>query len=172
MYKSCFIFSAVSLLLAQPWFWYDAVPVSWGELTEGWQLAAFTEKQSFSIDEPVLISLVVRSARPGTVRLSLPKSSLNTGEFVVKRVGLQANALARRPAKSAWEKLRQAGTGSYGVSIEPGGMVRPRLVDLRDVFDLPPGTYTVQGVFRLPDSNEKTRTPVVSNEITLTVVAR
>jgi hypothetical protein len=173
MAKLIVLFCVTSMLFAQSLQrWHEASPIVWGSSHDGWQLAMFAEKQSFLSSEPLMIMLVARNLSPNTIKVSLPKSRLNKAEFIVKRVGqAQTTPLARRPPKDSADRLRQAGTGSAGVQVAPGGIVRPGLVDLHDIFDFSPGTYTVQAIFRFPGSNPEALTPVLSNEITVSVVS-
>lgn len=150
--------------------WHATPPVAWGQLTQGWQLALFAEKQSFFIDEPINVALAGRNGNPTAMGVSVYKSGWYIADFDIRRLG-DGKAMKQRPPKDTTDRLRRSGTGSREVRVAPGATARFGVVDLR-MYDLTPGTYTVSALFRFPNPTSKARVPVRSNEITVSIIAR
>jgi hypothetical protein len=155
----------------QPKDWHDALPSFYGPLTAGWQLALFSEKQSFFSDERALVMLVAKNSSSRRLKIGLQKSQWRIAEFVVKRLG-DPNPLTLRPPADEFERLRREAGGTMLVQAEPGGLARPGMVNLRALFDLSPGSYTVTASCKLTDKDTDKSIAVPSNQITISVVQR
>lgn len=151
--------------------WYAQVPIAWGQLTEGWQLALFAERQSVFVDEPLNVMLVGRNGNPTTIGVMINKSDWFLADFTIKRVG-EAAVRQQRPPKDAIDRLRRASMGAWETQVAPGGTVNFYSVDLAKMHSLGPGTYTIQATFKFPNVPKTAKVPVRSNEITVSVIAR
>jgi hypothetical protein len=58
------------------------------------------------------------------------------------------------------------------VDAQPGELVHPGLVNLQDLFDLSPGTYTITAACKLTDKDTGRSVAVPSNRITISIVQR
>jgi hypothetical protein len=147
------------------------VPSFYGPLTAGWQLALFSEKPSFFAGEPAFVMLVAQNTTSKRLKIGIHTSPWQKAAFVIKRLG-DANALQLRSAASEFERLGRMAGGTALVEAEPLQLVRPGLVNLQDLFDLTPGTYTVTAACKLTDKDTGKSIPVPSNQITISIVQR
>ncbi len=151
--------------------WHTAAPLAWGTLTEGWQLALFAEKQSFIAGEPVNVMLVGRNGNPTPMLIRVQKSPWYLADFAITRLG-DGRAVTERPPKDTADRVRRTGTGVRYSQVAPGSNVAFPVVELARMYDLMPGTYTIQAIFKFPNRNKTAWVPVRSNAITLSIIAR
>src|SRR5215470_16133581 len=103
--------------------WYDALPVTWGAPTEGWQVAVFTEKQSYYSDEPTDVMLVAHNASATRASIEKPKSPWHVADFTVRSLS-DGKVVGLRPPRDHAERLSRFGMGSTLSHVEPGGTTR------------------------------------------------
>ncbi len=151
--------------------WILAVPITWGPQEHGWQFAIFTEKQSYFAGEPIPIMLVARNEMGKNMRVVKPRTAYwDMADFTIKRVG--GDKVPIRPPQDPVDNMKRH-VGSYSeVQVEAGGLLRIGPTDLQMMYDLPPGTYTVEAQRLFPYSRAEFKPPVRSNSITIQVVAR
>jgi hypothetical protein len=155
----------------QPRSWIDATPSFYGPPTGGWQLALFSEKQSFFSGEPARIMLYARNGSARRLRVAVPRSPWFKGEFEIKRLS-DGQVVQPRPSADEFDLLRRGAGGSQYFQVEPGHLVAPGLVNLQQIFDLKPGAYTVAATCDLPAQDAATMVKVPSNQITISIVQR
>lgn len=150
--------------------WHAMPPVAWGQLTHGWQLALFAEKQSYFTGEPVKVALVGRNGNSATIGVGVNRSGWYIAEFEIRRLG-DGEVMKQRPPKDTTDRLRRASGSVREARIAPGATARFGVVDLR-MYDLTPETYTVTAIFKFPNPADRMLVPVRSNEITVSIIAR
>ena len=156
----------------QPRTWRDALPNSWGAGSEGWQLALLSEKQSYFSDEPSWVMLVARNGNSQRLRVSINKSQWKAADFTIKSVGSNPRTINPRPG-DLLDKMRRDARGTTFFQAEPGSIIHPGLVNLREIFDLSPGTYTVMATCNLPRPSPGLGVVgVSSNQIMISIIAR
>src|SRR5258705_7037312 len=120
MYKTILIMCVFSLAIAQqPRPWSQAAPIAWGPPTDGWQLAAFTERQGYTTDEAVLVALAVRNLAGSRLSTMVPKSPWEAAEFTVRRQS-DGKIVDPRPPKSTLERLERHAHGASKMNVELG----------------------------------------------------
>jgi hypothetical protein len=149
----------------------EIVPTDWGSLTGGWQVALHCEKQSYVANEPIWVELVARNVGPKMLNVHIYRSDWMAASFKVLRVS-DGQVITVRPYRHEGERLDRASGGFRTVPVAPGKLVSPAYVNLRQLFDLPAGTYSVTGTCELPSQADGRKLAVSSNQITVIVVAR
>jgi hypothetical protein len=151
--------------------WYKTAPIAWGQLTEGWQLAIFAEKQSFFIGEPVRVVVVGRNANPARIRLFVGDSPWRVASFTVRHL-TDGKRINLRPPRDSSDRMRRNGLGLREVFVQPGGTMRFPTIDLAPMFEFQPGTYVISADRIFPSHLRKADLAVRSNEITISVIAK
>jgi hypothetical protein len=145
-------------------------------MTDGWQAAVFSEKQGYSVDEPVRVKLLARneSGKPLIVWVGVPDWRV-MANFKVVRVA-DGEAVEIRPYHNEFERLERSAGSSRHSTVEPGGTISPGLVNLRTFFDLTPGTYRVTANCQLPSPEakdlKKSLVSIPTNSITITIIPK
>ena len=166
------VFVALSSTFAQssrPW--HEALPITWGVVTEGWQLALSAEKQSYFSNEPIQMILAAHNTA-GKRRVARRTSPWDAANFTIVRVPDRTAVILRPPRDEVDRRKRQLVGGTRVIDVEAGGTMHPGFLDLRTLFDLPPGTYTIQATCKLPNLAWTADINIPSNQITISVVAR
>ena len=170
--KVAFAVCMISLTLAQqPRNWRDDLPTAWGPLTDGWQLAIACEKQSYRGNEPLRFRLVAQNESAKSIRAVLTTSPWRMADFKVIRAG-DGKVLALRPSRDERERLERGAASQQFVVVAPGRTVSIGELDLRQLFDLSAGTYSVIATAKLTSPTAIASTPVRSNEITVTILGQ
>jgi hypothetical protein len=117
-----------------------------------------------------LVSLSALNGSGTSTQVAREKSPWMMAEFQIQRVD-GGGLIPLRPLKDKFEKLWRAGMGSSHFQVPPGGIANLGRANLRTPFDLGPGTYHVQALWRDPN-RERSKTPnVISNQITISIIA-
>jgi hypothetical protein len=163
---------ATAVFAQQTKAWFDYPPVAFGPVTDVWQLALYSGKQGYSMNEAVGVKLVIRNNATKALRVSVEKSRWTVADFQVVRVP-GSEVLNLRPYRNAFEKLERGAGGTVLVEVQPGNSLSLGTVDLQKLFNLTPGTYNITATCRLPPVDSvKGVVMVSSNPITISIVAK
>jgi hypothetical protein len=139
-------------------------------MVNGWQLALRAEKQAVLIDEAAWVSLSALNGTGASSQVERQKSPWMMAEFQIQRID-GGGLIPLRPLKDKFEKLWRAGMGMSISSVPPGGITKLGRANLRTLFDLGPGTYHVQGLWHDPYREQSKKPNVISNQITISIIA-
>lgn len=148
--------------------WRENNPSVWGSWKDGWQVALFSEKQGFYTDERVEIRIDGRNGSSRSLKVKVGKYPWEKAHFEVRRLGDQ-QPLRPKPSPPM-------GGGSVK-SIDPGKTVTFGVLNLLELYDLPPGTYTITATCGFEHQNRLENpkledAKVTSNPITISIIRR
>src|SRR5260370_24869604 len=145
--------------------WDADPPSSWGAPTNGSQLALRAKKQSFFTGETVAVSRSAVNGSAAPSHVMIPKSGWLTAEFNIRKAE-GGPLIPLRPPKDHFDQLKRWGLGHSISRVQPGAVAYLGMVDLSVLFDMSPGTYHVQALWR-ETNRAGVKTPHgVSDEIT------
>jgi hypothetical protein len=169
MRKLLLTLSILSIGFAQqPPEWDEGPPTSWGALMDGWQLALSAEKQAVLLNEPAWVSLSVRNGTTTVGHVSRQTSQWMKAEFKITRTD-GGGLIPLRPLNDHFDILKRGASGGPSLQVSPGETANIGRVNLRMLYDLGPGTYHVQALWRDPSQNRGKTSNVISNEITISI---
>jgi hypothetical protein len=169
MRKLLLTLSILSIGFAQqPPEWDDGPPASWGALMDGWQLALSAEKQAVLVNEPAWVSLTVRNGTTASAPVRAWTSQWMKAEFNITRID-GSGLIPLRPLNDQFDILKRSGGGGSVSQVSPGGTASLGRVNLRMLYDLGPGTYHVQALWRDPHRDRAKTSNVISNDITISI---
>lgn len=173
MRRSLFLLFTISAvaLSQQAKHWSDSVPIAWGPVSRGWQLAIASEHQGYFSNEPVQIALVVRNTSSTHSTISVQKSPWAVTAFTVRRLS-DGKLLAPKPTRDQFDRLERYASGVFSLSVAAGGIARINLVNLAELFDLEPGMYSVRATNKLPGPEKTVTAVATSNEITVSIIGK
>jgi hypothetical protein len=169
MRKLLLTLSILSIGFAQqPPEWDEGPPTSWGALMDGWQLALSAEKQAVLLNEPAWVSLSVRNGTTTVGHVSRQTSQWMKAEFKITRTD-GGGLIPLRPLNDHFDILKRGASGGPSLQVSPGETANIGRVNLRMLYDLGPGTYHVQALWRDPHRDRAKTSNVISNDITISI---
>jgi hypothetical protein len=149
----------------------DDLEGNWGQVCEGFQLSIRFSKDSFTNNEPINASILLRnvSDKPLTYYAFYPKDIEMW--FVVHKGQEQLHGKDEiTPKMTIIEMLNHLNNGSRDFPVLPVGVQRRFKVNLNDYFDLTTnGQYTVQVTRRIKKLDKSGETNVVSGYAVLRI---
>lgn len=150
--------------------WYQTGPLAWGDPVREWRVGIHTERQGYRGGEPLELAIAARNIGATKMYSQRQKSPWLAARYTILRAG-DGEPLSLRPAKDRFDELRRLSDGAQGMVVEPGAMTDIGRVDLKKLFDMGPGTYTIKATVRLATIGRKEYIEVTSNEIVVSIFA-
>lgn len=166
----CMWCSALLMTAQEVKSWHQQVPSVWGQLTDGWKLALFAEKNCYTSSEPVVVVVVANNESGKTLRVRANQGQWGMGKMTVQRYGHEQE-IPLRPARNQADRLERYAAFMKLFDLPSGRQYSPGRASLKEMFDLGSGTYKITATVDLlsPSISPSAVVAVSSNTLRISI---